>query len=327
MVKRFTWLEVRGDAPFGFARDTVLAPSRSRTTRLRQSVPIAPYLFVLPALLLLAVWAYYPLLDTIRLSFFSGTLVGGIKDFVGFRNYATVVGTPEFQKSLLNTFAYIAGMVPLAVVLPLGAALLAADIHGKMRDVYRSIIFTPMIMAPVVVSLIWLWILNPLQGIANAVLHSWLNLPPVNWLGNESTALWVIIFITGWKILGFSFILYLAAISSIERHYIDAARIDGATDWQVLRKIVFPLLTPTFYFVLLFTILFAGQWAFAPINVLTQGQPNNSTSNVFYAMYQIAFQYFNVGQSAAASVLVFGVMGMCIVIGLWVMDRRAHFDD
>ena len=110
-------------------------------------------------------------------------------------------------------------MIPLAVVLPLAVALLAADVQGRMRDVYRSIIFMPMIMAPVVVSLIWLWILNPLQGILNHVLKLTFGLPNINWLGDESTAVWVIVFITGWKILGFSFILYAAAITGIDRSY------------------------------------------------------------------------------------------------------------
>ncbi len=346
MLKRFTWAGpaalrlprrvpllhpgVAAHARRGASRPppaAAIASRRAASTQHRRAFDIAPYLFVLPGLLLLAVWAYYPLLDTVRISFFSGTLVSGSKDFVGLNNYRGVIGTPEFRKSLLNSLYYIAGMIPLAVILPLAAALLAADIHGKLRDVYRSIIFTPMIMAPVVVSLIWLWILNPLQGVLNTVLHAWLNLPGVNWLGSESTAIWVIIFITGWKILGFSFLLYLAAITGIDRAYTEAARLDGATDWQVVRLVVLPLLTPTFYFLLLFTVLFAGQWAFSPINVLTQGQPNNSTSNVFYEMYQIAFQYFDVGQSAAASVLVFGVMGLCVVLGLRVMNRRAYYDD
>jgi multiple sugar transport system permease protein len=295
--------------------------------RTRKKVEIAPYVFVLPSLLLLVFWAYYPLLDTVRISFFDGTLLSGPKDFVGFKNYGAVVGTPEFQKSLANTFKYIAGMIPLAVILPLAVALLAADIKGRMRDVYRSIIFMPMIMAPVVVSLIWLWMLNPLQGVLNQVLKLTFGFTNVNWLGSESTAIWVIVFITGWKILGFSFILYAAAIAGIDRSYMDAARMDGASEWQVTRRIIFPLLTPTFYFLLLFTVLFAGQWAFAPINVLTQGNPNNSTSNVFYIMYQIAFQYFNVGQSAAASVMVFLVMGVGIVFGTRLMDRRSHFDN
>ena len=322
MIKRFTWARVAVVAP-GTRSAAATQNARVATRR----IPVAPYLLVLPGLLLLGIWAYYPLLDTIGISFFSGTLVGGMKEFIGFQNYAQVVRTPEFQRSLLNTIYYIAGMIPLAVILPLGAALLAADVGDKMRNVYRSIMFTPMIMAPVVVSLIWLWILNPLQGMLNALLHNWFGLPMVNWLGSESTAIWTIIFITGWKILGFSFILYAAAIAGIERSYIDAARIDGANHWQVIFRIILPLLTPTFYFLLLFTMLFAGQWAFAPINVLTQGQPNNSTSNVFYEMYLIAFQYFNVGQSAAASVLVFGAMGLAIVSGLWIVDKRSHYDD
>jgi multiple sugar transport system permease protein len=302
-------------------------PAVRAAPRGRRRVELAPYLFVLPSLLLLVIWAYYPLLDTVRLSFFDGTLLSGPKDFVGFKNYGAVLATPEFQKSLANTVKYIIGMIPLAVILPLAVALLAADIKGRMRDVYRSIIFMPMIMAPVVVSLIWLWMLNPLQGVLNQVLKLTFGFTNVNWLGDESTAIWVIVFITGWKILGFSFILYAAAITGIDRSYMDAARMDGASEWQITRRIIFPLLTPTFYFLLLFTILFAGQWAFAPINVLTQGNPNNSTSNVFYILYQIAFQYFNVGQAAAASVMVFLVMGAGILFGTRLMDQRSHFDN
>ena len=116
-------------------------------------------------------------------------------------------------------------MIPLAVILPLAVALLAADVGGRMRDVYRSIIFMPMIMAPVVVSLIWLWILNPLQGVLNHSLKLLFGVNTINWLSDESTALWVVVFITGWKILGFSFILYAAAITGIDRSYTEAARL------------------------------------------------------------------------------------------------------
>jgi multiple sugar transport system permease protein len=311
----------------GFIAISVERRAARTAPRIKKRVEFAPYVFVLPSLLLLVFWAYYPLLDTVRISFFDGTLLTGPQAFVGFKNYGAVVRTPEFQKSLANTVKYIVGMIPLAVILPLAVALLAADIKGRMRDVYRRIIFMPMIMAPVVVSLIWLWMLNPLQGVLNQALKLAFGFTNVNWLGNESTAIWVIVFITGWKILGFSFILYAAAIAGIDRSYMDAARMDGASEWGIARHIVFPLLTPTFYFLLLFTILFAGQWAFAPINVLTQGNPNNSTSNVFYVLYQIAFQYFNVGQSAAASVMVFMVMGAGIVFGTRLMDKRSHFDN
>src|ERR1700680_4467021 len=93
-------------------------PSARIVRHPRKRVELAPYLFVLPSLLLLVFWAYYPLLDTVRISFFDGTLLSGPKDFVGFNNYGAVVGTPEFQKSLANTFKYVAGMIPLAVMLP-----------------------------------------------------------------------------------------------------------------------------------------------------------------------------------------------------------------
>jgi multiple sugar transport system permease protein len=113
-------------------------PARTRRSR---RVDATPYLLLAPSLLLIVVWAYYPLFDTIRISVFDGTLLSGPQRFVGLNNYAAVISTPEFQKALGNTFKYIAGMIPLAVILPMGVALLAADIRGRMRDVYRSIIF------------------------------------------------------------------------------------------------------------------------------------------------------------------------------------------
>lgn len=292
-----------------------------------QAGPFIPYAFVLPALAFVLVWAYQPLLETIRLSFFQGTLVSGPTTFAGWRNYASVLANPEFRSGLLNTGKYIAGAIPLVVVLPLGLALLTNNRGGRLRGAYRSIIFTPMLVSPVVGSLLWLWLLNPLQGLLNAMVQLAFGVPGLNWLGDERTAVWAIVLITGWKYAGLSFLLYQAAIAGIDRAYLDAARIDGASEWQVVRSIVLPLVTPATYFVLLLTLLYAGQWSFPPINVLTQGQPGGSTANVFFVLYQMAFKFLNVGESAAASVVVFLIMCGGIWAGVRLMDRRSRFDN
>src|SRR5262249_53754460 len=154
-----------------------------------------------------------------------------------------------------------------------------SDLHGRTRSIYRSIIFLPVLMAPVVVGVIWRWLLHPTQGLSNEVLGVF-GLGPYNYFRNADTAIWVIIFITGWKHLGFSVLLFSAGLTNISRDYIEAASMDGATRWQTIRYITLPLLSPTIMFTLLLTILLSAQWTFPLINVLTQGGPLGSTTNV-----------------------------------------------
>jgi multiple sugar transport system permease protein len=294
--------------------------------RLRYRPTLAPYLFVLPGLILIGIWIYWPLLQTFWLSFFSGSLTKGPTDFVGLRNYAEVLALPEFQTSLINTLLYIAGLIPLAVVLPMFVAIILSKVRGPLQVLYRSVLFTPVIMAPVVVSLIWLWILNPIQGVLNRVLGQLFGLNNINWLNDSSTAIWVVVLITTWKIFGFSLILFLAAVVGIDREYQEAARIDGASDFALIRYIIFPLITPTFYFLVIYTVLFAGQWAFGPVNVLTQGGPRNTTTNVYYILYQFGFEFFNIGYASAAAVMLFVVLGIGMFIAVRFTDRKAHYE-
>jgi multiple sugar transport system permease protein len=192
---------------------------------------------------------------------------------------------------------------------------------------YQSILFTPVIMAPVVVSLIWLWMINPVQGVLSrlcSVLFGWNN---VSWLNDHSTAIWVIIGITSWKTFGFSLTLFLAALKSINPDYLAAARTDGASEWQITRFIVLPLLTPTLFFLIFYTILFAGQWTFGPIQVLTQGGPDNVTTNVYYLLYQFGFEFFNTGYASALAVLLFIMLIGVTIVAFTFINRKAHYEN
>lgn len=300
---------------------------RARRVVSRRRWSLTPYLFVLPGLVLLAIWVYWPLVQTFWYSFFSGNLSKGIDRFVALENYRTVLTLPEFQKSLANTGIYILGMIPLAVFLPMVIALMLSKVRGSLQTVYRSILFMPVIMAPVVVSLIWLWILNPIQGVLNRTLNFLFGVSNINWLGDAATAIWVIVLITTWKVFGFSLILFLAAIVGIDKEYQEAARIDGATELAVMRYIIFPLITPTFYFLIIYTVLYAGQWAFGPVNVLTQGGPRNSTSTVYFILYQFGFEYFNIGTASAAAVMLFVVLGIGTFMAIRYTDRKAHYEN
>lgn len=307
-------------------RGVVAVDKAATRVRKRRNIPVAPYLFVLPGLVLLGVWVYWPLIQTFWYSFFSGNLTKGIDKFVGFENYQTVLALPEFQQSLINTGLYILGLIPLTVVFPMVVALLLARVRGPLQIFYRSVLFTPVIMAPVVVSLIWLWILNPIQGVLNQGPGSLFGWGHPNWLGDAGSAIWVIVLITTWKVFGFSMLLFLAAIVGINREYQEAARIDGASEIAIMRYITFPLITPTFYFLIIYTVLYAGQWVFGPVNVLTQGGPRNTTTSVFFILYQFGFEFFNIGNASAAAVMIFLVLGVGTYFAIRYSDRKAHYD-
>lgn len=296
-------------------------------TRRHRPVPPQPYLYLLPALAAIAVWVYWPLAQTAWLSFFEWNLVPSRPmEFVGGDNYRRIVTLPEMGIAVRNTVFYTLGLLLCSVVVPLGVAILIGDVRGRLRTVYRAIIFTPVLLAPVVVAIIWRWILNPLQGVLNAVLDPIFGTGRINWLGDPNLALGVVIAITGWKLLGFSVLIFSAGMANINRDYLDAASVDGATWWAQIRYIVLPLLSPTITFMVLLTIILAAQWTFPLINVLTQGGPLDSTTNIYYLLWQFAFRSFNVGWSAAASVIFFIVFALLAWIFLWLSDRFSFYD-
>jgi multiple sugar transport system permease protein len=234
---------------------------------------------------------------------------------------------PEFQQALVNTGIYILGICVCAVILPLFVALLLARVNTLMQRIYQGLLFLPVMLAPIVVSLIWLWLLNPVQGILSQLLSRLLgwNIPDL--LNDPATAIWTMIGITSWQMFGISLSLIFAVVVGINRQYLDAARIDGASEWQAFRSITFPLLTPLLSFLLLYTVLFAGQWAFGPINVLTQGGPGNTTTNVYYLLYQYGFTFFNTGEASALAVLLFLLLGTGAIIEVYVLDRRVRYEN
>src|SRR5262249_42169776 len=136
------------------------------------------------------------------------------KVYVGVDNYVRLLTLPEFGAASLNTVYYTLGLLPLTVLLPLVVALATQRLRGPVRNLYRAVIFLPMIMAPVVVSVIWRWLLNPDFGLFNQIITG-VGLPAVRFLSDPRTALWVIVLLTGWKLIGFSTLVFSAAITQV----------------------------------------------------------------------------------------------------------------
>jgi multiple sugar transport system permease protein len=288
---------------------------------------VAPVLFLLPAFATLGLWIYWPLIEALRLSFYEWNLLPTAEPiYVGLDNYRNLLALAELRTAAWNTVIYTLGLLPLTVALPLLIALMTREAVGRAGAVYRAIIFVPMIVAPVVVAVVWRWLLNPDHGIVNKLLGS-LGLPSLRFLQDPETAIWTIIFITGWKLVGFSTLLFAAAMTNIDQSLVEAARIDGANEGQIARRIIVPLVAPTSIFLTVLTVLHGAQWSFVYINVLTQGGPRHATTNLYYLLWEYGFGTFAIGWSTAAGMLLFAAFAVFAAIGLWALrrtDRHAH---
>lgn len=227
--------------------------------------------------------------------------------------------------AVLNTAKYVAGLAPFSVLIPLAVALLIGDVGARMRGVYRTAVFVPVLMAPVVVAVVWRWILHPTQGVLDGALGL-VGVGSPSWFGDRSLALWTIVAITGWKLVGFSVLIFTAGIAGVDRELLAAAEVDGASRWQATRHVTLPLLSPTIMFMLLLTVLLSAQWTFPLVNVLTGGGPLDATTNIYFLLWHYGFHNFNVGFSSAAAVLFFVAFGVFALLCVLAIDRFSFHD-
>lgn len=303
--------------------------TKSRSSNISWLNRLEPFLYILPAVIAVSIWIYRPLLQTIELSFYQWNMLPTApRTFVGWQNYAQLFALPEMSRALANTAVYMLGILPLSVLLPMTVAILTQEIGKHARTFYRMMIFLPVIIAPVVVAVVWRWILHPTNGILNNTLEALTLIEePLRFFTDERLAIWTIIFITGWKLVGFSTLIFSAALANINREYIEAARIDGASRWQITRFLLVPLLSPTILFMTMLTLLLASQWSFAYINVLTQGGPLNATTNIYFLLWNYGFRTFSVGWSSAAATVFFLGFSIIALLFIRLSSRFAFYDN
>ncbi|TQM31965.1 carbohydrate ABC transporter permease [Nocardia bhagyanarayanae] len=282
-----------------------------------------PYLYLLPALVLLVVWTYHPLVQAVELSTYSWNLLPtSPMRPVGTANYERLVELPAFRDSLARTVLLIAGLLPFTVLLPLALAMTARRVGVRARTVYQALVFLPFLVAPVAAAAVWRWLLHPGGGAIDRMLGS-----GHNWVYDAATAHPVIIVITGWQLLGFATLVVSAGLAGIDPDYTEAAQVDGASPRQIRRWITMPLLSPTLLFLVLTTVLLTPTLTFPLIDSMTQGGPAQATTNVYYLLWDYAFHSFDAGLGAAAGVLLF--TGFAAVAGslVWLSERLAYHDD
>lgn len=299
------------------------AVSRRRLAR-RLGAAAVPYLYLTPALAGFGLWIYRPLVQTFQYSFLRWNLLPQAPRVgVGLENYRQLLRLPALRSALGATGIYMAGMIVLGVVLPLGIGLATQGLGGRARAIYRGVLFVPVLVSPIVAATIFDLLLAPDGGLVNTVVH-WFGAAPVNWLVAPSASRLSIVMISGWKVLGVSVLIVAAGLATINGELYEAAAIDGATRGRTLRELTLPLLSPTLLFLVVVSVLLSSQIIFPLLNTLTQGQ--SGTSDIYYLLYTYGFTSFNVGLASAAAVLFFLAFALVAVGCVALMDRWGFYD-
>ena len=280
-------------------------------------------MFLAPALLLIAVFFFLPVLAALLLSFsdFDIYALGDLDRlrFVGFNNYVQLLQSPLFWTALGNTCYFVLVGGPLSVAVSLGAALLVNARLNRLPGFFRVAFFLPVVTTLVAVAVVWRYLYHPRYGLLNYGL-SLLGIEPIDWLGDPDWAMPAIILMAVWKNFGFNMIIFIAGLQNIPVHLYEAARIDGASAWRQFRYITLPLLGPTFLFVVLMTMIGYFQ-VFAEPYVMTQGGPANRTLSVVLLMYEEGFRWWNMGYASAAAFVLFVLILAGTVLQLKLRQR------
>jgi multiple sugar transport system permease protein len=274
--------------------------------------------FVAPALLVIAVFFFVPVLAALALSLtdFDLYALADLRNLrvVGLQNYTRLLATPLFWQALGNTLYFVAAGVPLSIVASFGAALLLHSRLVRFPGLVRTALFAPVVTTLVAVAVIWRYLFDTRYGWLNYALGG-LGIGPIDWLGDPRWAMPAIIVFAVWKSFGYNMVILLAGLQSIPDELYEAARIDGASWWRQFRDVTLPMLAPIVVMVSILTI--AGYFQlFAEPYVMTQGGPLQSTVSVLYFMYEEGFKWWNLGSASAVAFVLFLLIFALTVVQL-----------
>jgi multiple sugar transport system permease protein len=283
------------------------------------------YLFLAPAMLMLVVFFFAPILASLLLSLTDFDIYAladaGNARWVGLSNYRDVLSEPLFRKSLVNTLYFVCVGGPLTVVVSLSAALLVNSKLTRLRGVWRTIFFAPVVTTLVAVAVVWRYLYHTRYGTLNHAL-GWLGIGPIDWLGDSRWAMLAIILLAVWKNFGYNMVIFVAGLQSIPDELYEAARIDGAGAWQMFWRIKLPLLAPTFFFVGVTTMIGYFQ-LFSEPYVMTEGGPLESTFSIVLFMYVEGFRFWRIGYASAIAFILFVIILAATAIQVR-LQRGAH---
>jgi multiple sugar transport system permease protein len=288
-----------------------LAPATStRRPAAREAGSRAGWFFIAPALALIAVFFFVPVVGSLLLSVTDYDIYA-IADasnarFVGLANYAELLRNPIFWTAVRNTFYFAVVGGPLTVLASLVAALLINARLVRFKGFFRTVFFVPFVTTLVAVAIVWRYLYHPQYGLFNYTL-GWFGIGPIDWLGDPRWSMPAIIMLAMWKNFGYSMLIFIAGLQTIPRELYEAADLDGAGTFAQFRHVTLPMLAPTFLFVGVITMIGYFQ-LFAEPYIMTAGGPLRSTTSLVLLMYEEGFRWWRMGTAAAVAFILFAII-------------------
>ena len=273
----------------------------------------------IPTILALVLVVGFPLLFAFYVSTHDYDLTeGGIGDFTGIENYARTVRDELFAVAARNTVVLSVSVVAIEVVVALGLSLLLNTRGLRFRNVYLAILLIPLLISPIAVGLIWRLLLHPDLGAVSWVLGLF-GFPKQEWLSGQNTAMPTVVGVDVWHETSLMIVILLAGLTALPRDPIEAAAVDGASEWQTFWTVTLPLLTPVLLVAILIRLI-AAMKTYDLIYILTRGGPGSSTETISYSIWKNAFTSLDMGRSAAASFLLLAAILVLTICLVRVMD-------
>jgi len=282
-----------------------------------------PYFFILPTLIIISIFIYYPAFNSFYLSFFKVSVFGNRKMFVWFDNYIELFSDERFVRSFLFTIVFTVVTVVVSIFLSFFIALLLNQKIPGVR-LFRTLIFAPYAVSTAVAGALWGFMLNPVVGHANYLVARLFGIQ-VNWITTIPYAAYAVIIAAIWKTLPFNIIFYLAGLQSIPDELVEATKLDGANVWIRTWKLTFPLLSPITYYLVIMSIISAMFQSFAIIDVMTRGGPGDYTTNIIYRIYLDGFRFSKTGLASAESVILFLIMVVVTTVYFRFGRKSVHY--
>ncbi|MDE2789515.1 MAG: sn-glycerol-3-phosphate ABC transporter permease UgpA [Paracoccaceae bacterium] len=281
-----------------------------------------PFVLVMPQIVITAVFFFYPAGQAIWQSLFIPDPFGLSMQYVGLGNFTFLLGDPFYRASFVTTavFSTLVTLVSMGVALYLAVL---ADRLIKSSGTYRTLLIWPYAVAPAVAGVLWLFMFNTRVGVVAWYLgqlgYDW------NHVLNDGEAMGLVVVASAWGRISYNFLFFLAGLQAIPRSLIESAAIEGARFWTRFRTIVFPLLSPMTFFLLVVNVVYAFFETFGVIHTITSGGPQQATTILVYKVFSDGFVGQDLGSSAAQSVILLFVVSILTIIQFKYIERRVHY--
>ena len=310
------------DLPVESETEQQPAPSEQRSPSRRGT--ISSWLYLVPALVVFAIFMFYPLGRSVVLSFQGNDIMGRPAGFIGADHYLRLLQDPAFRKTLLNTFVFVLLTVAPVVALSMFLALL---LHQRLRGIqfFRTAFASPFAFSVATASVIFAVMFNQATGVLNGILGVF-GIDRVGWLTDPSVAQISIALTTIWMQIGYNLLVLSSGLGAVPDDLVEAARLDGAGGWRLQRHILIPLLTPQLFFLIVTGTIHSLQ-SFGQIHILTRGGPLNSTTTLVYSIYEQAFAYSNsnFGYASAQAIVLLVVVILITLLQFGVLERKVFY--